>query len=86
MDLILFQIKKCSGPCVGKITEDKYSAAVKDAEDFLKGRNSSIQEKLALQMHQASKKLDFENAAIIRDKIHALTQIQQHQGLSLIHI
>ena len=79
---LLFQIKKCSGPCVGKITENKYSAAVKDAEDFLKGRNSSIQEKLALQMHQASKKLDFENAAIIRDKIHALTQIQQHQGIN----
>ena len=79
---LLFQIKKCSGPCVGRISESKYSAAVKDAEEFLKGKNSSIQEKLALQMHQASQKLDFENAAAIRDRIHALTQIQQHQGIN----
>jgi len=79
---LLFQIKKCSGPCVGKISESNYNAAVKDAEDFLKGRNSFIQEKLALQMHKASQRLEFETAAGIRDRIHALTQIQQHQGIN----
>ena len=79
---LLYQIKKCSAPCVGKISESKYNASVEDAESFLKGKNKQIQEKLALQMHDASQKMDFENAAIIRDRIHALTQIQQHQGIN----
>ena len=45
---LLFQIKKCSAPCVGKISENRYNASVEDAENFLKGKNKKIQERLAL--------------------------------------
>ena len=79
---LLFQIKKCSAPCVGKISENRYNASVEDAENFLKGKNKKIQERLALQMHEASQQMDFETAAVLRDRIHALTQIQQHQGIN----
>jgi excinuclease ABC subunit C len=77
-----YQIKRCSGPCVGKIDEDAYAATVKEAEDFLSGRTTQIQETLAAQMAEASEAMEFERAAALRDRIRALTQVQTAQGIN----
>ncbi|MBL3569663.1 excinuclease ABC subunit UvrC [Rhodovulum sp. BSW8] len=79
---LLFQIKRCSGPCVGRISEADYAAAVRDAEDFLKGKSSGLQEALAAEMQQASDAMEFERAAGLRDRIRALTQVQSAQGIN----
>ena len=77
-----YQIKRCSGPCVGKISERDYAASVKDAERFLSGKSTEIQEKLAKDMAQAAEGMEFERAAAIRDRIRALTQVQTTQGIN----
>ena len=77
-----YQIKRCSGPCVGKISEDDYAKAVKDAERFLKGKSTLIQEELAKDMALASETMEFERAAALRDRIRALTQVQTTQGIN----
>ena len=77
-----YQIKRCSGPCVGKISEDDYAKAVKDAERFLKGKSTLIQEELAKEMALASETMEFERAAALRDRIRALTQVQTTQGIN----
>ncbi len=77
-----YQIKRCSGPCVGKISESDYAASVKDAERFLSGKSTEIQEKLAKDMAQAAEGMEFERAAAIRDRIRALTQVQTTQGIN----
>ena len=77
-----YQIKRCSGPCVGKISERDYAAFVKDAERFLSGKSTEIQEKLANDMAQAAEGMEFERAAAIRDRIRALTQVQTTQGIN----
>ena len=77
-----YQIKRCSGPCVGKISEDDYAKAVKDAERFLKGKSTLIQEELAEDMALASETMEFERAAALRDRIRALTQVQTTQGIN----
>ena len=77
-----YQIKRCSGPCVDRISTDEYGAAVKDAQRFLSGRSTEIQEKLAAQMAAASEAMEFEQAAGLRDRIRALTQVQTTQGIN----
>ncbi|MDE1130383.1 MAG: excinuclease ABC subunit UvrC [Ascidiaceihabitans sp.] len=77
-----FQIKRCSAPCVGKISPDSYRQTVKDAEDFLNGKTTAIQARLASEMSAASDELEFERAAALRDRIKALTQVQTAQGIN----
>ena len=77
-----YQIKRCSGPCVERISTDEYGAAVKDAQRFLSGRSTEVQEKLAAQMAAASDAMEFEEAASLRDRIRALTQVQTTQGIN----
>ncbi|MAH89647.1 MAG: excinuclease ABC subunit C [Candidatus Pelagibacter sp.] len=79
---ILYQIKRCSGPCVGHIDESQYKKTVKDAIDFISGKSRRIQKSLSKEMELASKELDFEKAAIARDRIKALTQIQTSQKIN----
>ena len=76
------QIKRCSAPCVGKISEADYAETVRDAERFLAGKSTELQEKLAGQMVQASGEMEFERAAALRDRIKALTQVQTAQGIN----
>ncbi len=80
---LLFQIKRCSAPCVGRISHEDYAKLVSDSTDFLKGKSRSIQQSLSERMQQASDDLDFETAAVYRDRIRALTQIQAHQGINV---
>ncbi|SLN65199.1 UvrABC system protein C [Falsiruegeria litorea R37] len=79
---LLYQIKRCSGPCVRLISEDEYRESVKDAERFLSGRSTKVQEELAEQMMAASEAMEFERAAGLRDRIRALTQVQSSQGIN----
>ena len=77
-----FQIRRCSAPCVGNISERDYAGAVKNAQNFLNGRTKEIQEALAKEMQSASEKMEFEKAAGLRDRIRALTHIQSSQGIN----
>jgi len=79
---ILFQIKRCSAPCVNHINKIEYSKLVNDAVLFLSGKSKIIQKKLSLEMEKSSRKMDYEKAAITRDRIKALTQIQSSQNIS----
>jgi excinuclease ABC subunit C len=79
---LLFQIKRCSAPCVGLIDEADYGALVEDAVLFLSGRSTSVQEQLAGAMRDASAAMEFERAAAIRDRIRALTNVQANQGIN----
>ncbi len=79
---ILYQIKRCSGPCVGHIDEKDYLSTVNDAIDFISGKSRRIQKNLSKEMEKASKELDYEKAAIARDRIKALTQIQTSQKIN----
>jgi excinuclease ABC subunit C len=77
-----YQIKRCSAPCVDRISPEDYADLVSQARDFLAGRSSKVQEELAEQMQAASAELAFEQAAAIRDRIRALTQVQAHQDIN----
>ena len=79
---ILHQIKRCSAPCVNYLNKTEYSKLVSDAVSFLSGKSKSIQKKLSFEMEKSSKKMDYEKAAIYRDRIKALTQIQSSQHIS----
>ena len=79
---ILYQIKRCSAPCVEHIDEENYKKAVDDAVNFISGKSRQIQKKLSKEMEKASKELDYEKAAIARDRIKALTQIQSSQKIN----
>ncbi len=79
---ILYQIKRCSAPCVGHIKEKDYMSTVVDAIDFISGKSRRIQKNLSREMEKASKELDYEKAAIARDRIKALTQIQTSQKIN----
>jgi excinuclease ABC subunit C len=79
---LLHQIKRCSAPCTGKISEADYAGLVRDAERFLSGRTTKVQEDLAEQMQAASEAMEFERAAALRDRIRALTQVQSSQGIN----
>jgi len=79
---ILYQIKRCSAPCVDHIDQISYKKTVDDAVEFISGKSREIQKKLSGEMEEASKELDFEKAAIARDRIKALTQIQSSQKIN----
>ena len=79
---LLYQIKRCSGPCVGLISEADYAQSVKDAERFLTGKSTDIQAKLARDMAEASEAMEFERAAALRDRIRAMTSVQSAQGIN----
>ena len=76
------QIKRCSAPCVGKISAEDYRQTVRDAERFLSGKSTEIQGRLARDMAEASEAMEFERAAALRDRIKALTQVQTAQGIN----
>ena len=80
---LLYQIKRCSAPCVGRIDREAYGRLVEDARNFLRGRSSEIQHRLAEKMQQLSEALDFEAAAVLRDRIRALTHVQGHQDVAV---
>ena len=79
---ILYQIKRCSGPCVNFIHESDYKKSVDDAIDFVSGKSRKIQKSLSAQMETASDELDFEKAAILRDRIKSLNIIQSSQRVN----
>ena len=79
---LLYQIKRCSAPCVGLISRADYLASVKDAERFLSGNGAKIQDALAAEMRAASEAMEFERAAALRDRIKALTVVQGVQGIN----
>ncbi|RPG96093.1 MAG: excinuclease ABC subunit UvrC [Candidatus Pelagibacter sp. TMED165] len=83
---ILYQIKRCSAPCVGHIGEQDYKKTVDDAVDFISGKSRRIQKKISKEMEIASKELDYEKAALSRDRIKALTQIQSSQKINQINL
>ena len=79
---ILYQIKRCSGPCVGYIEKEEYKRSVDDAIEFVSGKSRRIQKNLSNQMEKASEDLDFEKAVILRDRIKALNIIQSSQKIN----
>ncbi len=79
---ILYQIKRCSGPCVGYIEKEEYEKTVDDAIEFVSGKSRKIQKNLSNQMEKASEGLDFEKAAILRDRIKSLNIIQSSQRVN----
>ncbi|HEX5452824.1 MAG TPA: excinuclease ABC subunit UvrC [Stellaceae bacterium] len=78
---LLYQIKRCSAPCVGRIDGADYAALLDQAHAFLSGRSQEIQQRLAAEMDRAADALDFEAAALIRDRIRALSLVQGHQDI-----
>jgi excinuclease ABC subunit C len=77
-----YQIKRCSAPCVGKVSAAAYGELVGDAERFLQGKSTTVQADLARNMANASAEMEFERAAALRDRIKALTQVQSTQGIN----
>ena len=77
-----YQIKRCTAPCVGRISASDYAESVSDAQRFLSGKSTQIQETLAKQMATASEAMEFERAAALRDRIRAMTQVQTSQGIN----
>src|SRR6185503_2585715 len=83
---LLYQIKRCSAPCVGRISGPDYALLMEQATLFLSGRSQDIQQRLAAEMDKASEALDFEAAALIRDRIRALSLVQGHQDIHVAGI
>jgi excinuclease ABC subunit C len=79
---LLYQIKRCSAPCVGRIGAEEYAELVGDAKDFLAGKSTKVQAKLGAQMTEAAEAMDFELAAVLRDRLKALTFIQGTQAIN----
>ncbi|WP_375289302.1 excinuclease ABC subunit UvrC [Qipengyuania sp.] len=79
---LLYQIKRCSAPCVGRIDEAGYKELVAEAKDFLSGKSGAVQAKIEKQMAKAADDLDFETAAILRDRLRAATFIQGSQAIN----
>ncbi|TXG82427.1 MAG: excinuclease ABC subunit UvrC [Sphingomonadales bacterium] len=79
---LLHQIKRCAAPCVGRVADEDYAALVEEARAFLSGKSVEIQKRLAEQMQDAAARLDFEAAAVLRDRLRALTYVQQSTGLN----
>lgn len=78
---LMYQIKRCAAPCVGKISAEEYRNLVNKAIAFLEGKNTTLQKELSEQMSEASRQLDFETALILRDRIRALSTIQARQNV-----
>ncbi|RWN00076.1 MAG: excinuclease ABC subunit UvrC [Mesorhizobium sp.] len=79
---LLFQIKRCAGPCTGEISHSDYARLVAEAKDFLSGRSQKVKTDISAAMQQAAENLDFERAAIYRDRLAALSHVQSHQGIN----
>ncbi len=79
---LLYQIKRCSAPCVRRIDEDGYAQLVRQAKDFLGGKSSNVQREIETQMAAAAANLDFESAAMLRDRLRAATAIQGSQAIN----
>jgi excinuclease ABC subunit C len=79
---LLYQIKRCAGPCTGEISIEDYAELVREARDFLSGKSRSVREQLARDMTDAAERLEFERAARLRDRISALSAIQGAQGIN----
>jgi excinuclease ABC subunit C len=80
---LLYQIKRCSAPCVGRIDKAAYAKLVDESRGFLAGRSQQIQEQLARRMQNAAEALDYEAAALTRDRIRALTHVQGQQDINV---
>ncbi len=81
-----YQIKRCSAPCVGRISHEDYDTVVAEARAFLSGKSHTIQQKLAEKMQLASDALDFEQAAVLRDRLKAMAHIQSKQTINLTNV
>ncbi len=79
---LLYQIKRCSAPCVGRISPDDYAELVSEAKDFLGGKSSAVQARISTQMDAAAGALDYERAAMLRDRLRAATFIQGSQAIN----
>ena len=79
---LLYQIRRCSGPCTGEIDFPGYTELVKEAKDFLSGRSRAVKQQLAGEMEKASGEMEFERAALYRDRLAALSAIQSQQGIN----
>jgi excinuclease ABC subunit C len=79
---LLYQIRRCSGPCTGEIDFPGYTELVREAQDFLSGRSRLVKRELAAEMEKASAELAFETAALYRDRLAALSAIQSQQGIN----
>jgi excinuclease ABC subunit C len=79
---LLYQIKRCSAPCTKEIDFPDYSMLVREANDFLSGRSKKVKDQLAGEMEKASVALDYERAAVYRDRLAALSAVQSHQGVN----
>jgi len=79
---LLYQIKRCSAPCTGEISEDAYGALVEEAMGFLRGESDEVKHRLRALMEAASESQDYERAAGIRDRLTALSHIQSHQNIN----
>jgi excinuclease ABC subunit C len=79
---LLHQIKRCAAPCTGEISRGDYAELVREAKAFLSGRSGAVKDQLAHEMEAASDVLDFERAAILRDRLAALAAVQSHQGIN----
>jgi excinuclease ABC subunit C len=80
---LLHQIRRCSAPCVGRISEEDYAGLVREAKQFLSGETPSIQKRLAREMEEAAERLEFERAAAIRDRIRGLTHVQGRDRINM---
>ena len=79
---LLYQIKRCSAPCVGRVSEPEYDVLVRQAKDFLSGKSGAVQADLERQMAQAAANMEFETAAMLRDRLRAATFIQGSQAIN----
>jgi excinuclease ABC subunit C len=79
---LLYQIKRCSAPCVKRIDQEGYAELVREAKDFLGGKSSAVQKKIESQMAEAAQALDYERAAMLRDRLRAATFIQGSQAIN----
>ena len=79
---LLYQIKRCAGPCTGEISHTDYAELVREAHDFLSGKSRAVRDLMAREMTEAAEKLEFERAARLRDRIAALSAIQGEQGIN----
>ncbi len=79
---LLYQIKRCSAPCTGEIGSDGYHRLVDQAVEFLRGKDRKIHDDLTTKMEKAAESLDFETAALYRDRVQALSHVQSHQGIN----
>jgi excinuclease ABC subunit C len=79
---LLYQIKRCSGPCTHEIRDADYAELVQEAKDFLSGKSQKVKAHMAEAMNAAAEDLDFERAAVYRDRLAALSHVQSHQGIN----